>query len=56
MKIEKVLLTDNFWVNKVMPGVITGLVTGAVLYYILPPAMAAYVARQQELEREKLGL
>jgi len=53
MNINKIIWTDNFWVNKVMPGVIAGLTTGLVLYFILPPAVAAYVRRQQELEREQ---
>lgn len=50
MKIHHVW-TENFWVNKVMPGVITGLVTGVVLYFTLPRAIA-WAAYQLELERQ----
>jgi len=42
-----VIWTDSFWVNKVMPGVITGLVTGVVLYFTLPHAIAWVLQQQQ---------
>jgi len=46
MKIKHIW-TENFWVSKVMPGVITGLVTGIVLYFTLPRAIAWVLQQQQ---------